>query len=196
MTTDAYSTVKRLAAAKDVQGLRRKLEEPLTDRGISVHGLAAHELGELGSTESAPDIARLLQDPDWRVRTYAGRALMKLRNPAVSRQLIEALDEENDGVLVYVMRALGRTRDPEAVDPLARIVLGHESDLRKARIRAQAAAALGETRHVRAVAPLANGLHDPSRHVRRAAVMSLSGTGLPEAREALGRYRDCVTQSR
>jgi len=81
----------------------------MLERGVYVHGVAAQELGRLGSTDSAPEIARLLEDPAWQVRTFAAVALFRLRSKVIAPELVAHLNEPNDAVLRYLIRALGST---------------------------------------------------------------------------------------
>jgi hypothetical protein len=62
----------------------------------------------------------LLEDSAWQVRTDAARALSILAHTGIADELTRRLDEPDDGVLCFIILALGRTRDPASVPALAR----------------------------------------------------------------------------
>jgi hypothetical protein len=115
-----YNEVLAQAKRGDVQGLREHLRTAVVDHGVFVHGLAARKLAHLRSVESAPDIVPLLEDSAWQVRTDAARALSILAHTGIADELTRRLDEPDDGVLCFIILALGRTRDPASVPALAR----------------------------------------------------------------------------
>lgn len=94
-------------------------------------------------------------------------------------QLSEA---DNAQLRAQAAKALGKTNDPSAVDPLAEALTGDADPA----VRAAAAKALGKTWSEEAVPPLAEAaLQDPSAEVREAATRALGETWSDAATDSL-----------
>ena len=124
---------------------------------------------------------------------------------------IAALKDKDEYVRKAAAYALGKIKDPRAVEPLIAALKDHNSDVREAAayalgkikdpravepliaalkdedsdVRKAAAEALGEIKDPRAVEPLIAALKDESSSVRRAAAEALGKIGDPRAVEPL-----------
>ena len=152
--------------------------------------------------------------PDARARVRAVRALEALGARAAAPLLAAALGRETDeGAKAAILSALGRFKEPFAVDlcvrelsdkrPMVRIaalealagVASTEAEPRMAQalsdpsplVRRRAALLLGFTGGDRAEAALSLALGDPDRGVARAAAAALSGRPTARAQGALAR---------
>jgi HEAT repeat protein len=80
------------------------------DADPAVAAGAARLVGRLRVVEAGPDVARLLQRPEAKVRVAAVESLAELRSPVASAALEPALDDEDKEVRVAVARALASLR--------------------------------------------------------------------------------------
>ena len=94
--------------------------------------------------------------------------------------LISALKDEDSDVREAAAKALGKIKDPRAVEPLISALKDEDSDVREA-----AAKALGEIKDPRAVEPLISALKDVNWRVRDAAAEALGEIKDPRAVEPL-----------
>ena len=100
---------------------------------------ACQRLAIVGDARAVPALAALLGDP--KLAHYARFALEPIPAPAVDRALRQALGKLKEDLLIGVINSIGRRKDPEALDALAKIVRGDDSDAAQA-----ARAALGRMR--------------------------------------------------
>lgn len=82
------------------------------------HGLIIKSLGEIGDPRGARLAAGFLKDGNESRRITAAAALQKIADPRTTDELILALDDSNINVRIEVIKALGATRSPKAVEPL------------------------------------------------------------------------------
>lgn len=80
------------------------------DADPAVAAGAARLVGRLRVAEAGPDVARLLQRPEARVRAAAVESLQELRSPVASATLEPVLDDEDREVRVAAARALAALR--------------------------------------------------------------------------------------
>ncbi|NOY91813.1 MAG: HEAT repeat domain-containing protein [Deltaproteobacteria bacterium] len=124
-----------------------------------------------------PHLRRLIRnDPDWRVRASAGRAVGRLSARAAVPDLVAALRDSQVEVRVVAAAALWRLPDAAAVPSLIRLT--HDSD---PSARQWAVLALGVARDRRSVTGLVALLTDPVEDVRMDAIRSLGRVGHPTA---------------
>lgn len=132
---------------------------------------AARALGRIGEARAVPALMPLLQDTVKAVREEAAGALAKL-GPTAVPVLIEALTHQEWLVRLHAVEALGKTRSPDAVEPLLHLLFNdRDSSLREDAVRA-----LGEIGDARAVEFLLMVLKEPGLR--------------PLAADALGRIGD------
>jgi len=153
-------------------------------------------LASINATEAIPQIAKLLDDPDIRVRSEAVGALGWLKAKQFVGRLLKMLktDPDLESSLIY---ALGLIGDVRAVKPLAERLLayterakkhptggGYEEEKKdktrlKRRALAKALGWLGTKVAVEALIKVVND--DPNRHVRGEAVEALGKLRAKEA---------------
>lgn len=199
-----------VAAARDA-GLDTALHESLSTGDDTARGRAASLLGLL-RLGTAAALAPLLLDPEGEVRLSAARAIAMLDSPESARTLIAALDggvidpprlieqlarpsavpelvralaaPELVSVRADVAEALGQTRSPLGIGPLASLVrVGLENE------RVRACRALGRIARPEVVPLLVEALADDAWSVRAEAARGLTGLAdgscVPELEAAL-----------
>ncbi|MBI1949861.1 MAG: HEAT repeat domain-containing protein [Acidobacteria bacterium] len=128
----AYETLPRHAriSALDVLGrirslraiglMKRCLEDPDPD----LRARAAHGLGLIGDSGTAPDLIKALADREWPVRAMAAKALGRIGNPAAIPSLREAMKDRQWWVRANsgeALRGLGQAGREALIDiPFAR----------------------------------------------------------------------------
>lgn len=116
----------------------------------------AKALGRIGEARAIPALMPLLQDKVKAVREEASGALARL-GPAAIPVLVDALTHEEWLVRLHAVESLGKTKSPEAVEPLLRLLFNdRDSSLREDAVRA-----LGDIGHERAVDFLLTALKEP-----------------------------------
>jgi len=84
-------------------------------------------LGELGDRDAAPDLMKVLGDPEPWVRAKAADALGALGHASAGTALIRLLEDDSDAVRFRAAEALGRLRTEAAIPALARLA-EHDED--------------------------------------------------------------------
>lgn len=151
---------------------------------------AAKALGLVRHTDAIVPLLPLLQDKVKAVREEAAAGLAVIGDPAIP-SLVSALRHEEWLVRLHAVEALGKTRSPQAVEPLLSALFNDQDSA----VREDAARALGEIGDPRAVEYLCTILCEPA--LRTVAVEALgrigdaravpvliellAGAGLPEA---------------
>lgn len=131
---------------------------------------AAKALGLVRHAEAIMPLIPLLQDKVKAVREEAAAGLAAIGDSAIP-SLVNALRHEEWLVRLHAVEALGKTRSPQAVEPLLSVLFNdHDSAVRE-----DAARALGEIGDVRAVEYLATLVHDPA--LRTVAIEALGKIG-------------------
>ena len=93
--------------------------EALKDADAKVRRLAIRQLARYKNKEAIAPIAQLLKDDASEdVRREAASRLGLLTYPESSRFLIEALNDDSQRVVQAVIRALGKLKSKEAIEPL------------------------------------------------------------------------------
>lgn len=104
------------------------LVEQLNDPSDEVRQTAVWSLGQLFYRESGKKLAKLLRtDPSEFVRWAAAEALATMRDSSAVLSLVAALEDGDTMVRMVVVSALGKLRNPAAVDPLKRALEREEN---------------------------------------------------------------------
>jgi len=166
----ASSVLATIADGRVLAPLVVALKSP--DWIVRMH--AAKALGRIQDPGAVPSLVLLLQDKVKAVREETSTALAAIGEAAVS-SLLAALTHPEWLVRLHAVEALGKTRSPEAVDPLLSVLFND----RDRAVREDAVRALGQIGDVRAVEFLVTAMKEPGLR--------------PLAVEALGRIGDrCV----
>jgi HEAT repeat protein len=188
----AAAILASIGDARATEGLIASLVS--ADWVVRMH--AAKALGRIGEARAIPALLPLLQDKVKAVREEAGGALARL-GPAAIPVLVGALAHPEWLVRLHAVESLGRTKSPEAVEPLLNLLFNdRDSSLREDAVRA-----LGEIGDARAVEFLLTALKEPGlrplvvdalgkigdRRAVPALVAIVEGTDRPErSREVAG----------
>ena len=149
----------------------------LRDTLVELRQAALFSVARVRPPAAAAELLLALQDDNSLLRAWAARALTKayadtakLTADAVTSGLKRLLADEDDGVRINALRALGSFRLPELSNSIAPLL--EDSDINA---RVQAAATLGLTGgpEARAALTMALGSRDPWS-VRREALLSLA----------------------
>jgi len=97
----------------------RVYRQLLTDSDPTVQAACARALGRHGQVEDAPRLTTLLDHENTFVRWEAAKALQRIHNPAVTDNLIDALQQDSDtDVRIAAAKALGQYPQPAVFDAL------------------------------------------------------------------------------
>ncbi len=127
---------------------------------------ACQRLAAIGGKAAVPALAGLLADPQ--LSHYARYGLEPNPDPAAGEALRAALKKVRGALLVGVINSIGARRDPDAVDPLVRLLASADPEVAQA-----AAAALGRISGLRAARALEEGLRRFRGPVRNAIAAAL-----------------------
>ena len=143
-----------------------QLINSLNNENIDVRKNAASALIKIG--EPAVDmLINALENENWRVRWHTAEILGEIKDDRAIKPLINALKDENNGVISNSIIALCEIGKP-AVKILINALKSGEW-----RVRWHTAEILGEIKDDRAVKPLTDALNDENSDVRRAATKAL-----------------------
>lgn len=156
------------------------LEQALRNHEDSNLRNAAMELFVALGGRSLPPLRTLLKDADEEVRTFSSVMLGNLGERDAVPDLLEALGDPDLNVKHAVAEALGKIKDPRAVEPLMEIL---QSDMW---LQFPAAVALGELGDSRAIPALLPLLDVPGANVP--AIQALGKIGDRRALEPLCRF--------
>ena len=162
----ASSVLARIADARVLTPLITALASP--DWIVRMH--AAKALGRIKDAEAVRPLVPLLQDKVKAVREETSTALAAIGEAALS-SLLGALTHEEWLVRLHAVEALGKTRSPEAVNPLLSVLFND----RDRAVREDAVRALGQIGDNRAVEFLMTVMREPG--FRRLAVEALGQIG-------------------
>jgi len=169
--------IRALGGIGDGQAVDLLIEE-LESRNVHAVQEAIEGLGHIGSPQAIPPLIDVLRH-DWddtetiTAWQKATTALAAIGEPALPA-LLTALLDEDDNVRQGVAEALGKLRDPRAVDPLINALQDEQSI-----VRAYAADALAELGDERAIEPLVALLTDEDWYVRARTLFALGQLGGP-----------------
>ncbi len=174
----------------------------LSDPELTVQELASSVLANIADARVLAPLVKALKSPDWIVRMHAAKALGRIQDPGTVAPLVpllqdkvKAVREETSTALaaigeaslssllaalthaewlvrLHAVEALGKTKLPEAVDPLLSVLFND----RDRAVREDAVRALGQIGDVRAAEFLITAMKEPGMR--------------PLAVEALGRIGD------
>lgn len=119
----------------------------------------------------ADDIAKLLEDRDWRVRREAALELGYTRDPRWYATLVPLLDDHDAAVRQAAILSLGKLGSPELVEELTKPKVLTDED---AEVRRAAVSALGRLGGLPIVDALSEALSDPDWAVRSEAIAAVS----------------------
>jgi HEAT repeat protein len=162
----ASSVLATIADVRVLVPLTAALKSP--DWIVRMH--AAKALGRIQDPETVASLMPLLQDRVKAVREEASTALAAIGNAALS-SLLGALNHVEWLVRLHAVEALGKTRSPEAVDPLLSTLFND----RDRAVREDAVRALGQIGDARAVEGLLTAVKEPE--LRTLAVEALGRIG-------------------
>lgn len=137
------SDIKKMKAAKDIDGLIKTLQ----DKKASKRHLAAEALGEIGDPKALEPLIDVLKDKKRILRRNAARALGNIGDTRAIDPLIKTLEDENLNVRRDAALALGEIGGPRAGEALVKVVESRDGNT-------AALVALGKTGDPRAVEPL------------------------------------------
>jgi len=129
------------------------------------------DIEALRQKKDIPGLIGALRFPDVKVQKEASQALATL-GPDAAAALLGSLQTKDLLRKLGVIEALGKIRDPRAVDPLIACLRDDSNE-----VRWVAAIALGEIEDPRANEPLLQALKDPDKYVRYGAAFALTRIG-------------------
>lgn len=176
------------------QRIRRKAQFELAKRGKNgadvfqavvadkshqlarIHAIVGlSQLARLDDMKYADAIVPLLKDADPEIKAQAAKWLGDIRYSKAGNDLIAGLKDENARVRFFSAEALGRTKNPDAIQSLIGLLEANNDE--DAYIRHAASLALSR---IGQIAPLANLSSHPSKAVRMGAVIALRRLESPE----------------
>jgi HEAT repeat protein len=196
--------VEKLKRNHDVKGLIKALDY---EKDKQVRLDAATALGVIGDPEAVkPLISAIIAEKVKGGESRAVDALEKIGAPSVE-PLIAALKDFPPDTLVDIVKALGKIKDPRAIQPLISLLNNNQAIVRLYALRSlitfkdpiiidplisalkdsyytvrkEAVAALGELKDPKAVEPLCAVLNDPEEEVRKEAARALAKIPDPRA---------------
>ena len=131
-------------------------DSPAADKAIACKQLAIN-----GSSESIPDLAKLLSDPQ--LSSWARIALEAIPDPAADEALRTAAESLQGNLLIGTINSIGVRRDAGAIDVLNKRLQDPDGEVASA-----AAVALGRVGNSAAAESLRNALASASEGVRSA----------------------------
>lgn len=108
------------AQAGDLEKTQKLIAVLQSEASLFDKARACQQLGEIGTKEAVPALAALLDDE--KLAAYARSGLEGIPDPSAAAALRAALGRVQGDRLVGVVNSLGVLRDPQAVDPLIRLV--------------------------------------------------------------------------
>lgn len=156
----------------------------LKDQDEKTRKYAASGLGNIKHPGAIEPLLQALRDNEYNVCWSASMALAKMGSAAVE-PLIAALESYTWYGRELAADALGRIKDPRAVDPLIRLLrmMQVRNEYGSKEAREAAVEALGELKDPRAVEPLIASLHDGDAYDE--AIVALGKIGHPRAAKPL-----------
>jgi hypothetical protein len=107
---DRLRAIREAEKRKDIPFLVEALDDP------DWRANAVMALGDLGATDTVPEVTPLLEDDDAEVRLFAAQALGRLGGVEAAPRLRDlAFEDENERVRMWAATALAELGDPEAV---------------------------------------------------------------------------------
>lgn len=208
--------VKKMEERGDVDGLIAALEHE--DKGVRSE--AARSLGRIGNARAVEPLVKALRDQVEPVRDSAVESLGRIGEPAVEVLARTLSGESYDMVRWQLVRALGETRNPKALEPLIDALKDTDETVRRLAIEALAkigeaaigplihslrdrgerdikygaAVALGKIGNARAVEPLVEALRNEGPAVRQGAIFGLVDIGKPAVESVMRLYNQTLKE--
>jgi HEAT repeat protein len=173
----AYA-VQALGELKDTRAVE-PLISVLADEHFYYRDWAATALGEIGDARAIAPLIASMKGYERATQDAAKNALVKIGDPAVE-PLIAALENEDPGIRLWAVTALGEIKDSRSVEPL--IVKLNDGDYY---VRQQVPQALANLNDPRVVEPLIASLHDEWSGIRMVVADALGTVKDPRAVEPL-----------
>lgn len=171
------NAVSVLSAMGGEEGLAL-LEPCLAHEDARVRREAVMALSRIGHSSAGPRVLPLLSDDDADVRAAAAQCLGGLVHASAAPALRDRLvREDNEVVLVEVLRALGRMGDPEAVEGIRQRAMPSFFVRPSRPVRIAGLRALGRIASPEAVALLEASAEDRDPDLRGAAQQALEDMG-------------------
>ncbi|MDO9033851.1 MAG: HEAT repeat domain-containing protein [Methanoregula sp.] len=218
---DEFSGV-RWKAAEALSKIGNPAVEPLIATlqypDDDVRWKAAIALGEIGNPDAVEPLILLLSDDDRFVRSRAAHALGMIGDPAIP-PLTQALKKGDPGVRWGAAMALGKTKNPVAVEPLILALADGEAMVRaeaaaalasigtpalgpmlsflkgsKGETRIEVMTALGELKNAEAIEPLVQLLENADGDERQAIADAIDAILIPAVEPLVRRIRDGNTK--
>ena len=159
-----------LAALRDPAN-EEKARRALADDDWYIRGQAALALARAGKA-TAKDLAPLLDDKNWFVRSSALEALSVLRDPSVGPNVLPLLDPADPEICARAAVLLGRIEFSSATDPLTKLLAADDEQVKRAAVQA-----LGELKAQAVEDSLIELLKDDSLAIKSASVVALGRIG-------------------
>lgn len=156
------------------------LENALNDSSTRVRILAANSLVTLGVPIDIPNLARRLTTKGSR-RPRALRVFFRRIAPDSVSGLISLLEDDEEGLLVMVIDALGKCNDFSVIKKISELAEYHPS----LNVRATSMRSLKSLAHPTAAEAIKSGLFDFDWEVRTQAAIAAGKLGVVEAEERL-----------
>jgi len=170
---------KEISASGDLRLITKLAEAVKDDDLYTIRLTAIVALGNLRDPSSTTTLIGALNDPSAAVRIAAANALGAIGDRKATQALLPLLhDQRNEQSRMAAITALGKLKDPAAVNDLLAIAndVGDAWAVRKASVEA-----LGEIRDTRAVDSLVSTLNDQYATVREASALALGKIGSNQA---------------
>jgi hypothetical protein len=153
-------------------GPRRRLALLVSAVVVALVGLPERAWAQAGSERTA-QLARMLSDSDFRVRTQAAFSLGRVDDPGAIAALVKVLDDQHPAVRAAAAVALGRIGDPSALPALRR----HDDESSAVKSQVRRAIDLIEADHTTKVAYDWAGAH---HYLELDAIANVSKTKRPD----------------
>ncbi len=121
----------------------------LRSRDVNMRRMAVEVARKVGdaSGEVAPKLLRFLRDEDWWVRERVMDALVEMSGAALTKHLVDYLNDGSDVVRRFAIGGLQRLKDPRSIGALVRAAMG-DTDWWVRETAVQVIASLGDARAV------------------------------------------------
>jgi HEAT repeat protein len=165
------SFAKEISETGDLRLITKLAEAVKSDDFYTIRLTAISALGNLRDPSSTKTLIGALQDSSAAVRIAAANALGSIGDQQAAKAILPMMrDSLGEQERIAAIRALGKLKDPVAVDGLL-VLAGNRDD--SWNVRKVAVEALGEIRDTRAVDSLIGMLKDQYATLREASALAL-----------------------
>ncbi|OLS14297.1 MAG: hypothetical protein RBG13Loki_2085 [Promethearchaeota archaeon CR_4] len=153
----------------------------LNDKVFTVKRQAAKSLREIGNHQIIDIFIQMLNNNDEGLQLNAAMALAEIPDSKAVLSLIAKVKQTtNKDIKGWVIRALGQSYDPRALDPLLGLLENTDEN-----IRAAAALAIGRLEEKEAIPALLKRINDGNSKVRRNCIWALERIGFEKNRDQI-----------